>query len=77
MLTRFYCAAFNFWNLKVRPVLGSITPVTSHAFGTPERRKKVWLGRVIKEWSVSHEETEQTRRDDAESLRIIANHLRR
>lgn len=76
MLIRFYCTAFNFWNLKVRPVLGSIIPVTSHTFGNPERRKKVWLGMTIKEWTVSPEEAEQTRRDDVEIMRLIAKHNR-
>lgn len=77
MLNRLYCAAFNFWNLKARPVLGSIIPVTSHTFGNPERRKRVWLGMVTKEWTVGPEEAAQTRRDDVEIMRIIANRGRR
>lgn len=77
MLIRFCCAAFNFWNLKARPVLGSLLPVTQHTFGNPEQRKKIWLGMVMKEWTVSPEEAEQTRRDDVEMMRIIANRGRR
>jgi hypothetical protein len=77
MLTRLYCTAFNFWNLKVRPVLGSIIPVTQHTFGNPERRKTIWLGMVMKEWTVSPEEARKTRQDDIEMMRIIANRGRR
>jgi len=74
---RLKCAAFNFWNHKVSPVLESIIPVTSHTFGNPERHKKVWLGMTINEWTVSPEEAEQTRRDDVEILRIIASRMNR
>jgi hypothetical protein len=77
MFTRIYCTLFNFWNLRVRDVVGSVVPVTSHTFGNPEQRELVWLGVTLKRWIVSPEEARKTRQDDIEMMRTMMNRRRR